>query len=39
MLFVLTLSLIREGYEDYQKTQQDNLVNASPTLKLENGDF
>jgi len=39
MLFVLGLSLIREGYEDYQKTSQDNLVNANITLRLEDGEW
>ena len=39
LLFVLSLSLLREGYEDIQKTKQDNLVNASEALIMEGGQF
>jgi phospholipid-transporting ATPase len=35
LIIVLTISMIREGYEDYQRHKSDNEINATKAIVLE----
>lgn len=37
LIFVISLSMIREGYEDYQRYKSDKESNSRKTLMLVNG--
>lgn len=39
LVFVLTLSMIREGVEDYHRHRSDDEANSSPCLIYSNGQF
>ncbi|CAK77311.1 unnamed protein product (macronuclear) [Paramecium tetraurelia] len=39
LLFVVSLSMLRDGYEDYQKHLSDNELNSSPTTIWTSGGF
>ncbi|CAD8070330.1 unnamed protein product [Paramecium sonneborni] len=39
LLFVVCLSMLRDGYEDYQKHISDNELNSSPTTIWTSGGF
>ncbi|KAJ5077251.1 putative phospholipid-transporting atpase [Anaeramoeba ignava] len=39
LIFVLTITAIREAYEDIQRNKSDSKINNSPTICLRNGSF
>jgi magnesium-transporting ATPase (P-type) len=39
LLFILTVSLLKDGYEDYKRYRSDKIINSKPVRILKSNGF